>query len=78
MYEFLVDFQAIIGICTVEHLIRVQIGERLDVVVEAAVDIADNLLVVGVRVGLKEEPQGEEVTVLLVILSNHSLLRVET
>ena len=77
-YQLLVDFQSIISIGTVKHLIRIQIGQRLDVFVEASVDLGDNLVVIGFRVGFHKEPQGEEVTVLLVELSNHSLLRVET
>ena len=76
--QFLVDFLPLICVDTVVHLILVQIGQGLQVLVQPSIDLSDDFLMISLGVGTHEEFDGEGVTVLLVELGHHTLLGVET
>ena len=76
--QFLIDFLPFISVDTVVHLILVEIGQGLQVLVKPPIDLGDNFLMISLRVGTHEEFDGEGVAVPLVELGDHTLLRVET
>ena len=75
--QLLIHSQPIIGVGTVIHFTLIQVRQGFNMLLHPSIHLINNMLMISFWVGTHKEPEGVGITVFLIELCYHSLLRVE-